>query len=113
MTMAHEAVGHKTSVTHAPTPFVSAAVHAVHSSCTAPMAAERFAGLQLAQIAVTGNDAEKALLARVTAQNPDDSYVELLRRFKARCRMGARSAAVASACVAIVPAVSRIALASS
>jgi hypothetical protein len=43
------------------------------------------AGLQLAQIAAAGtNAAEKALLADVTAENPDASYIELLRHFKVR-----------------------------
>ena len=36
--------------------------------------------------------AEKALLADVAAKNLDASYIELLRLFKARCRMGTRSA---------------------
>jgi hypothetical protein len=40
--------------------------------------------LQLEQIAATGNAAEKALLAAVTEENPDTSYVELLRLFKVR-----------------------------
>ena len=43
-------------------------------------------GLQLAQIAVDCNAAEKALLADVTEAHPDASYVELLRLFKARRR---------------------------
>ena len=41
-------------------------------------------GLQLAQIAVNCNAAEKALLADVTEAQPDASYIELLRLFKAR-----------------------------
>ncbi len=41
-------------------------------------------GLQLAQIAVNGNAAEKALLADVTEAHPDASYIELLRLFKVR-----------------------------
>jgi hypothetical protein len=48
--------------------------------------------LQLQQIAVTGNAADKSLLADVTETNPDASYIELLRFFKARCRMGNRNA---------------------
>ena len=40
--------------------------------------------MQLEQIAVDGNAAEKALLADVTEKNPDASYVELLRLFKVR-----------------------------
>ncbi len=35
--------------------------------------------MQLAQLAATGDAAEKALLADVTAKNPDASYIELLR----------------------------------
>ena len=43
------------------------------------------AGLQFAQIAAAvTNAAEKALLADVTAKNPDASYIELLRHFKVR-----------------------------
>ncbi len=42
------------------------------------------ARLQLEQIAVDGNAAEKALLADVTEKNPDASYIELLRLFKVR-----------------------------
>ena len=42
------------------------------------------AGLQLEQIAVDGNAAEKALLADVTEKNPDASYIDLLRLFKVR-----------------------------
>ena len=41
--------------------------------------------MQLAQIAVNCNAAEKALLADVTEAHPDASYVELLRLFKVRC----------------------------
>jgi hypothetical protein len=48
--------------------------------------------LQLAEIAVAGTAAEKALLADVTAKNPDASVIELLRRFNVRHRMGTRSA---------------------
>ena len=40
--------------------------------------------MQLEQIAVDGNAAEKALLADVTEKNPDASYIELLRLFKVR-----------------------------
>ena len=49
--------------------------------------------MQLAQIVVDCNAAEKALLADVTEAHPDASYVELLRLFKARRR---RLALVAS-----------------
>ena len=41
-------------------------------------------GLQLAQIAVNCNAAEKALLADLTEAHPDASYIDLLRLFKAR-----------------------------
>jgi hypothetical protein len=41
-------------------------------------------GLQLAQIAVNCNAAEKALLAGVTEEHLDASYIELLRHFKVR-----------------------------
>ena len=40
------------------------------------------AGLQLEQIAVDGNAAEKSLLGDVTEKNPDASYIDLLRLFK-------------------------------
>ena len=43
--------------------------------------------MQLAQIAADGNAAEKALLADVTAKNPDAAYTELLRLFKVRRRL--------------------------
>jgi hypothetical protein len=42
--------------------------------------------VQLAQIAATGNAAEKALLADVTEAHPDAPYIELLRLFKVRSR---------------------------
>jgi hypothetical protein len=42
--------------------------------------------LQLAQIAVNCNAAEKALLADLTEAHPDASYIELLRLFKVRSR---------------------------
>jgi hypothetical protein len=52
--------------------------------------------LQLAQIAVNCNAAEKALLADVTEAHPDASYIDLLRLFKVRRRspMGTRIAHV-------------------
>jgi hypothetical protein len=40
--------------------------------------------LQLEQIAVGGDAAEKSLLAGVTEAHPDASYIELLRLFKVR-----------------------------
>ena len=43
-------------------------------------------GWQVDKIAAAGTAAEKALLAGLTARNLGASYVELLRRFKARCR---------------------------
>ncbi len=46
--------------------------------------------MQLEQIAAAGNAAEKALLADVTGKNPDASFVEYLRLFKARCLMGVK-----------------------
>ena len=52
--------------------------------------------MQLAQIAVAGTAAKKALLADVTAKNPDASYIELLRRFKVRRRRWVLEALVAS-----------------
>ena len=55
----------------------------VRRSCAASIVAES-AGLQLEQVAATGNAAEKALLADVTEKTPDASYVELLRLFKVR-----------------------------
>ena len=51
------------------------------------------AGLQLAQIAVAGTSAEKALLMDMTAKHPRDaSYIELLCLFKASCRRWALEA---------------------
>jgi hypothetical protein len=44
--------------------------------------------LQLEQIAAAGNAAEKSLLADVMAKYPAALYIELLRLFKARYRMG-------------------------
>ena len=40
--------------------------------------------MQLALISADGTAAEKALLADVTAKQPDASYIELLRLFKVR-----------------------------
>ena len=77
-------IGHSSRGTHCAQ--LRHRIHALQSS----------AGLQLAQIAAAGT--EKALLARVTAKNPDASFIELLRLFKARCRMGARSARCTCAC---------------
>jgi hypothetical protein len=58
-----------------------------HMLCTAAAShpsLQRSVGLQLSQIAVNYNAAEKALLADVTEAHPDASYVELLRLFKVR-----------------------------
>ena len=58
-----------------------------HTLCTAaaqqpPL--QSSAGLQLAQVAVNCNAAEKALLAEVKAKNPDATPPELLRLFHVR-----------------------------
>ncbi len=59
--------------------------HTLCTYCAAPHPSlQSSAGLQLEQIAVDGNAAEKALLANVTEKNPKASYVELLRLFKVR-----------------------------
>ena len=86
MAVADEAVERTASVAHART------VHwpqlPRHTLCTAAAphpSLQSSIGLQLAQIAVNCNVAEKALLADVTAKNPDASYIELLRLFKVRC----------------------------
>ncbi len=58
-----------------------------HTLCTAAAphpSLQSSSGLQLAQIAVNCNAAEKALLADVTEAHPDASHVELLRLFKVR-----------------------------
>ena len=77
-------IGHSSRGTHC-----TQQLHRIH-------ALQSSARLQLEQAAAAGT--EKALLARVTAQNPDASFIELLRLFKARCRMGARSARCTCAC---------------
>ena len=77
-------IGHSSRGTHC-----TQQLHRIH-------ALQSSARLQLEQAAAAGT--EKALLARVTAQNPDASFIELLRLFKARCRMGARSARCTRAC---------------
>ncbi len=59
--------------------------HTLCTYCAAPHPSlQSGAGLQLEQIAVDGNAAEKALLVDVTEAHPDASYIELLRLFKAR-----------------------------
>ena len=77
-------IGHSSRGTHC-----TQQLHRIH-------ALQSSARLQLEQAAAAGT--EKALLARVTAQNPDASFIELLRLFKARCRMGPRSARCTCAC---------------
>ena len=85
MAAADEAVERTDSVAHART------VHwpqlQRHMLCTAaaphPSLHSSF-GLQLSQIALNCNAAEKALLADVTEAHPDATYVELLRLFKVR-----------------------------
>jgi hypothetical protein len=87
MAVADEAVGRNDSAAHAPT--VNRPQLPRHTLCAAAAphpSLQSSVGLQLAQFAVNGNAAEKALLADVTAQNPDASYVELLRLFKVRRR---------------------------
>ena len=82
MAVAHEAVGRKASVALAPTlrwsqlPYILCTAAAPHPSL------QSSAGLQLAQIAVNCNAAEKALLADLTEAHPDASYIDLLRLFK-------------------------------
>ena len=85
MAVADEAVEHKASVAHART------VHwpqlQRHMLCTAAAphpSLHSSVGLQLSQIALNCNAAEKALLADVTEAHPDATYVELLRLFKVR-----------------------------
>jgi hypothetical protein len=85
MAVADEAVERKASVAHTRT------VHwpqpPRHTLCAAAAphpSLQSSAGLQLAQLAATGNAAEKALLADVTEKTLDASYVELLRLFEAR-----------------------------
>ena len=60
--------------------------------------------MQLAQIAAAGTAAEKALLADVTAKNPDASQIELHRLFKARRREWALAALC---CVCVIASAAR------
>jgi hypothetical protein len=58
-----------------------------HTLCTAAAphpSLKSAAGLQLEKIAAAGNAAEKALLADVTEEHWDASYIDLLRLFKVR-----------------------------
>jgi hypothetical protein len=86
--LAHKAFGRKASVA----PLVSQCRAYMLCTAAAPCPSLQISAcLQLAQIAVDGTAAEKALLADVTAKHPDASYIDLLRLFKVRCRMGTRS----------------------
>ena len=85
MAVADEAVERTASVAHART------VHRPqlprHTLCTAAAphpSLQSSVGLQLENVAVNCNAAEKALLAGMTEAHPDASYVELLRLFKVR-----------------------------
>ncbi len=60
--------------------------------------------MQLTRIATAGTAAEQALLADVTAKNPDASYVDVLLRFKVRRRRWALVALVASVVCCIMSA---------
>ena len=85
MAVADEAVRRGASVAHART--VHRPQLPSHTLCTAAAphpSLQSSAGLQLAQIAVNCNAAEKALLADVTEAHPDASYIDMLRLFKVR-----------------------------
>ena len=85
MAVAHEAVGRKASVARALTHCWS---RLPYTPCTAAPhpSLQSSAGLQLAQIEVAGTKAEKALLAKVKEEHPEDSYIELLRLFNEKVR---------------------------
>ncbi len=73
-----------------------------HTLCTAAAphpSLQSSVGLQLSQIALNCNAAEKALLADVTEALPDASYVELLRLFKVRSRRWALVARMLHLCL--------------
>jgi hypothetical protein len=89
MAVADEAVN--VSVAHTPTLNWSRLPHILCTAAAPHPSLQSSVGLQLAHIATAGNAAEKTLLADVTAKNPDASFIELLRLFKARYRMGTRS----------------------
>ena len=85
MAVADEAVGRGASVAHART--VNWPQLPRHTLCTAAAqqpSLQRSVGLQLEQVAVNCNSAEKELLAHLTEAHPDASYIDLLRLFKAR-----------------------------
>ena len=84
MALADEVVGRSVSCRHAHTELVSAAVHTLCTAAAPHPSLKSSVGLQLEQIAVNGNAAEKALLADVMEKSPDALYVELLRLFKVR-----------------------------
>ena len=86
MAVADEAVGRKASVAlRAHSALATAATaHTVFTAAAPHPSLQSGVGLQLAQIAVNCNAAEKALLADLTEAHPDALYVELLRLFKAR-----------------------------
>ncbi len=94
MAEAHEAVGARSRWSRLP--YIRCTAAAPHPS------RQSSAELQLEQIVVAGNAAEKSLLAEVTEKNPDASYIELLRLFKVRCRRRALVALVASGTCCIV-----------
>jgi hypothetical protein len=80
MAVAHEAVGRKASVARALTHCWSRLPYIPCTAAPHP-SLQSSAGLQLAQIEVAGTKAEKALLAKVKEEHPEDSYIELLRLF--------------------------------
>ena len=85
MAVADEAVECRASVAHAPT--VNWPKLPRHTLCTAAAphpSLQSSVGLQLAQIAVNCNAAEKALLADLTEAHPGASYIDMLRLFKVR-----------------------------
>ena len=85
MAVADEAVECRASVAHAPTVSWPQLPRLTLCTAAAPHPSlQSSAGLQLEQIAVDGNAAEKALLAGVTEAHLDASYIDLLRLFKAR-----------------------------
>ena len=85
MAVADEAVEQKASVAHARTVHWPQLPRHILCAAAAPHPSlQSSVGLQLAQIAVNCNAAEKALLADVTEAHPDASYIDLLRLFKVR-----------------------------
>jgi hypothetical protein len=94
--MVHEAVGRKTAVARVLTGRWSRRSYITRMAAAPIPSLESSAGLQLEQIAAAGTAVEKALLADVKSKNPNTSYIELLRLFKARRRSWALVALVAS-----------------